>query len=293
MPSSVLKALTGGRKLGRNPFDKTSWTDTPPSQQPGGEALNPSDSPGGETSPALSLVARVFGGNSSDGKATGLKRNPFDPTSWKQTEATPAQSNPFDLASWKKLGTDAQKQAAPVGGTASRGEQSASTRPAGRRRTLKPLRVEPWEPLTKEVAYPAPLPERITKAADNFDSRYRKLTRGVHKVEVAWRCDITHMAKEESLMRGIWDVSQSRYFEREKLRAMRIYKTGKKREKEADEWKLETSIWAPRCKWSNSKGFWETEAVRCASTCYMLCNPSHLILQLTALPQVPMLLTCP
>ena len=63
---------------------------------------------------------------------------------------------------------------------------------------------------------------RIVTAADHFDARYKKLTSQVHKIEAAWRMDPSHIAKDGKVMEGIWNVSQSRYFEREKLRAITL-----------------------------------------------------------------------
>ena len=259
MPDSVLKALTGGRKMKRNPFDPSSWGGGGGSSK---EAAG--EQPAKGSSLAEALVSKAFDTN----RSTALKRNPFDPTSWskKGDEVPKPQKNPFDAGTWLKDGGgqdgDRHEASSSSGaGSKSRGGTKGKEKQKRQQIVLKPLRVEPWEPLTTESGLPEPIPKRIVTAADHFDARYKKLTSQVHKIEAAWRMDPSHIAKEGKVMEGIWNVSQSRYFEREKLRAITRIHAGKKREKEGPAWTLEKSIWAPRIKWADSKSFYNTEAI--------------------------------
>ena len=52
-----------------------------------------------------------------------------------------------------------------------------------------------------------------------------------------------------------------RYAEPVELQAIKRYVMRGAPPKPKKLWKLETSIWAPRTKWADSRDFWDTEAV--------------------------------
>ena len=83
---------------------------------------------------------------------------------------------------------------------------------------------------------------------------------------------------EGALVRNMWEVRRNRFVVKEQVAGVRTYT---RNVKEKDKWKLETSIWAPRVKYSDAKAFFDTEEVRSSP------RHSHLLLSSTSSPHSP------
>ena len=141
------------------------------------------------------------------------------------------------------------------------GHSSTAAAPAGfagfwRPTVLKPLRIQVLRSLNPP---PRRLPPRIEQGADRFDHQLRGTAAGAHRVELAVRREPSNPDSSECFTRVVQEVSRSRYYVRDQLAGVHAIAPGKRKSKKKSSWRLETSIWAPRTKWCDSKAFYDSE----------------------------------
>ena len=104
--------------------------------------------------------------------------------------------------------------------------------------------------------------EKHLKAADEFDERHRIRADRAEKALKALQEDISSAGRDRVCRSTTHSVRSNRYFIDEGVTGITRYATGRKKELVVAErqWSVYESIWAPRCKYADSRDVHETEA---------------------------------
>ena len=108
------------------------------------------------------------------------------------------------------------------------------------------------------------MPKEFVTAADAFDKRHETRKVAAERLLTSLRTETTSYTKDQLFDRAIFDVRSNVFVtpEREEEKAEKEKrKRYLKAKAKGKQWKLETSIWAPRAKWADSKSFYDTDNV--------------------------------
>lgn len=125
-------------------------------------------------------------------------------------------------------------------------------------------------------------------AAKMFDAKHRKATRAAENMELALRMGTKNESSqliERNFVRAVEEVRRGRFVTPSGLPARVYLQPRPKQVADKPAWQLETSIWAPRRKWAESKSFWDTpEALvkALAADWAMACRTGVLVMYIVA-----------
>ena len=101
---------------------------------------------------------------------------------------------------------------------------------------------------------------KVRASIAEFDARHAVRTRRAHAAYTALGLDPTSHEKEAAFDQSLAEVRQNKFFVRDHLGVTSGLGASDKKAK--SQWRLETSIWAPRLKTSDSRAFYDSEHVR-------------------------------